>query len=146
MLYHLAYIKDSKKAVLKRIKIHLHDVKELYTKPCMIEVNLSEPHTSESPTQVLCRQSFVNNTEKPETHHRLPCHGKVNGIDYRISLCRQLCHSEIHDRLQDFLICFVSLTMPREINGVDYTTLCKIHTIEEKKDYVGRRKELCRFL
>ena len=50
--------------------------------------------------QVLCHRPCANNyRENRKTHHHLPWHGKIHGLDYCTSLfvsCRQPCHGEIH--------------------------------------------------
>ena len=86
-----------------------------------------EPHTSESPTQVSCRRPYANNyRENRKTHHRLPCHSKIHGVDYCTSLfvsCRRPCHSEIHG-VDYCTSLFVSCRRlcHGEIHGVDYCT------------------------
>ena len=53
----------------------------------LIGASLSEPHTSESPTQVSCRRPCANNyRENQKTHHRLLCHSEIHGVDYCTSL------------------------------------------------------------
>ena len=66
----------------------------------LVGESLSEPHTSESPMQVSCRQPCANNyRENRKTYHRLPHHGEIHGLNYSTSLfilCHQPCHGEIH--------------------------------------------------
>lgn len=52
-----------------------------------IGVNLSKPHNSKSPTQLLCHRPCANNyRENRKTHYGLPCHGEVYSMGYMTSL------------------------------------------------------------
>ena len=96
---------------------------------CMIPLATywGEPHTSKSPMQVLCRRPCTKNyRENRKTHHRLPCHSEIHGLDYSTSLfvsCCQPCHGEIHS-VDYRTSLFVSCRQPchSEINSVDYST------------------------
>ena len=89
-----------------------------------------EPEQAPPLTQVLCHRKCANNyRENRKTHHCLPCHSEIHGLDYCTSLfvlCHQPCHSEIHS-IDYSISLFVSCRWPcyGEIHGVAYrTSLC----------------------
>ena len=112
----------------------------------LIGTSLSEPHTSESPTQLSrhrpCANNYRKNVKLTSTSCHQPCHGEINDIDYRTSLfvsCRRPCHGEING-IHYRTSLFVSCCRPchSEINSIDYRISCSDHAIEDEQ----RRKTM----